>query len=113
LGADKVYQYDISFVLDAHRHRFTGRSRRYLKSTSLCPKQPSSDPHRPGSHGHAIQLLGAIAAIANDGVYMQPYVVKYIKDDKDQSIKEFSPKVVAQVITRKLLKDEGSLKGCG
>ena len=47
----------------------------------------------------ALQLLGAISAVANDGVYMQPFVVKCIKDNQDEMIKEFQPKEVARVIT--------------
>ncbi len=46
----------------------------------------------------AIQLACAISTIANDGVYMQPFVIKYIKDQKGELIKEYKPSVVAQVI---------------
>ncbi|HOW34818.1 MAG TPA: penicillin-binding transpeptidase domain-containing protein [Candidatus Omnitrophota bacterium] len=48
----------------------------------------------------AIQLGCAIAAIANDGVYMKPFVVKYIKDQKGEIIEEFQPQTVAQVISK-------------
>jgi len=47
----------------------------------------------------AIQLLGAISAIANDGVYMRPFVVKYIKDQEGELIKEFKPQAIARVIS--------------
>jgi len=47
----------------------------------------------------AIQLLGAISAIANDGVYMQPFVVKYIKDQEGELIKEFKPQAISRVIS--------------
>jgi len=46
-----------------------------------------------------LQLVGAIAAIANNGIYMQPYIVKEIKDNQDQVINSFEPKAVAQVVT--------------
>lgn len=49
----------------------------------------------------AIQLGCAIAAIANDGVYMKPFVIKYIKDQKGELIEEFKPQTVAQVISKK------------
>ena len=45
-----------------------------------------------------IQLLCAIAAIANDGVYMRPFVVKYIKDSQGEIIKSFEPEMVERVI---------------
>lgn len=47
----------------------------------------------------AMQLLGAISAIANDGIYMKPFVVKYIKDNKDELIKSFEPQIVDRVLS--------------
>jgi cell division protein FtsI/penicillin-binding protein 2 len=46
-----------------------------------------------------LQLVSAIAAIANEGVFMRPFVVKYVRDDKDQIIKQFDPKVIDRVIS--------------
>jgi cell division protein FtsI/penicillin-binding protein 2 len=46
-----------------------------------------------------LQLVAALAAIANEGVFMRPFVVKYIKDKNDQIIKQFEPKVVDRVIS--------------
>ena len=48
----------------------------------------------------AIQLAGAISAIANDGVYMQPFVIKCIKDQEGEMIKEFKPQVLSQAISK-------------
>lgn len=45
-----------------------------------------------------LQLVSAMAAIANNGIYMKPYVVRYVKDSKDQVIKANESQVVAQVI---------------
>jgi len=47
----------------------------------------------------ALQLVCAIAAVANEGVYMKPFVVKYIKDNHDEMIREFHPSVVDSVIS--------------
>ncbi len=47
-----------------------------------------------------IQLITALSAIANDGIYMKPYIVKYIKDHANQVIKSFQPQVVDRVISR-------------
>ena len=55
-----------------------------------------------------VQLAGIIAAIANDGVYMRPYVVQYIKDNRNEKIRSFGPKVLDRVIsssTARRLKD--------
>jgi len=47
-----------------------------------------------------IQLMGAISAIANDGIYMRPYVVKYVKDANGQIIFQHSPLILDKVISR-------------
>ena len=47
----------------------------------------------------AIQLAGAIAAIANNGIYMRPYVVRYVRDDKDRIIKETKPLILDKIMT--------------
>lgn len=46
-----------------------------------------------------LQLVCAMAAIANDGTYMKPYLVKYIKDTHDELIQSFEPQMVDQVIS--------------
>ena len=46
-----------------------------------------------------VQLVCAIGALANDGVFMKPFVVKYIKDSQGHTIKEFSPQIVDRVIS--------------
>jgi len=46
-----------------------------------------------------LQMLAALASVANDGVYMKPFVVRYIKDQNDQIITSFEPTVVDRVIS--------------
>ena len=46
-----------------------------------------------------LQLVCAISAIANGGVYMRPFLVKYVKDNKNQIIRSFEPQVVDRVIS--------------
>lgn len=46
-----------------------------------------------------LQLICALSSIANDGVYMKPFVVKYIKDNRDQVIRSFNPEVVDRVVS--------------
>ncbi len=55
-----------------------------------------------------IQLVCAISAIANDGVLMQPFVIKEIRDQKGEVIETFFPKIVRQamdVTTARRVKD--------
>jgi len=47
-----------------------------------------------------IQLMGAISAIANDGIYMRPFVVKYVKDAQGQVIFQHSPQILDRVISK-------------
>ena len=46
-----------------------------------------------------LQLVSAISLIANEGVYMRPFVVKYVKDSQEQIIKSFEPQVVDRVVS--------------
>ncbi|MFA5259718.1 MAG: penicillin-binding transpeptidase domain-containing protein [Candidatus Omnitrophota bacterium] len=46
-----------------------------------------------------LQLVCAISAIANGGIAMKPFVVKYIKDNKDELIQEFFPEIRGRVIS--------------
>jgi cell division protein FtsI (penicillin-binding protein 3) len=51
-----------------------------------------------------IQMMGAISAIANDGIYMRPFVVKYIKDSHGQIIYHHSPQMLDVVISKETSK---------
>jgi cell division protein FtsI/penicillin-binding protein 2 len=59
-----------------------------------------------------IQLVAAIAAIANDGVYMKPHIVKYVKDNNDELIESVKSQAVSQVISPETAKRlQAILKG--
>lgn len=101
LGPDVFYQF-------GHRFRFgiktgidlLGEVDGILKPPSRWSK--TSIGAIPIGHEVAVtamQLLGAISAIANDGVYMKPFVVKYIKDNKDELIKSYEPQIVDRVLS--------------
>ncbi len=47
----------------------------------------------------AIQLITAASAIANDGILMQPYIVKAITDANGGLVKNFTPKKIRTVIS--------------
>lgn len=46
-----------------------------------------------------LQLASAVAAIANDGIYMRPHLLKYIQDDQGQIIKSVEPEVIDRVVS--------------
>lgn len=45
-----------------------------------------------------LQLARVTATIANDGVMMQPYLVKELRDEQGKVVKQFEPQVVRRVI---------------
>jgi len=47
----------------------------------------------------AIQLVSALSAIANDGVLMQPHIVKKFVDVNGETVREFAPTAVRRVIS--------------
>src|SRR6185369_12886325 len=46
-----------------------------------------------------IQIASAYAAIANGGVLMKPYVIKELRDSKDNVLQSFEPQIVRRVIS--------------
>lgn len=46
-----------------------------------------------------LQMLSAVAAIANDGVLMKPHVVSDVRDQKGQPVKEILPHVRRRVVS--------------
>lgn len=48
-----------------------------------------------------LQLIMAVSAIANGGVLYQPQIVKYIKNDSGEIVKDFSIKKIREVISFK------------
>ncbi len=114
LGARRVYNY-------AHHFRFgirtgidlPGEAEGILKPVSRWSKTSiGAIPIGQEVTVTPIQLMGAIAAIANDGIYMRPFVVKYIKDAQGQIIREKSPQILDRVISKMTSERmKGILKG--
>ena len=102
LGPQRVYDY-------AHHFRFgmktgidlPGEARGMLKPVRQWSKTSiGAVPIGQEVTVTPIQLLGAISAIANDGVYMRPFVVKSIKDARGQIIFQNTPKILDKVISK-------------
>jgi cell division protein FtsI (penicillin-binding protein 3) len=102
LGPNKVYEY-------AHRYRFgmktgvgmIGEVSGWLKPTSQWSKTSiGAVPIGQEVTVTSMQLLGMIATVANDGLYMKPYYVKMIRDAQGGVIESFHPQPVGQVIRK-------------
>jgi cell division protein FtsI/penicillin-binding protein 2 len=114
LGPQRVYNY-------AHHFRFgmrtgidlPGEARGILKPVSRWSKTSiGAIPIGQEVTVTPIQLMGAISAIANDGIYMRPFVVKYIKDSQGQVILQHNPQILDRVISQVTSKRmKGILKG--
>ncbi len=52
----------------------------------------------------ALQLVGAISTIANNGIYMKPLIIREIIDKKGEIIKDFEPEAEREVITEETAK---------
>jgi cell division protein FtsI/penicillin-binding protein 2 len=102
LGAQGVYSY-------AHRFRFgmktgidlPGEAKGMLKSVRQWSKTSiGAVPIGQEVTVTPIQLICAISAIANDGIYMRPFVVKYVKDSQGQIIFQHMPQILDKVISK-------------
>ena len=101
LGPDIIYKYAKSFRFGQPTGiEMPGEASGILKSPSAWSKTSiGAVPIGQEVTVTALQLACAIATVANKGVYMKPFVIKYIQDKKGEVIKEFSPQTVAQVIS--------------
>jgi len=114
LGPQRMYNY-------AHHFRFgirtgidlPGEARGILKPVSQWSKTSiGAIPIGQEVTVTPIQLMGAISAIANDGIYMRPFVVKYIKDAQGQIIFQHYPQILDKVISKVTAhRMKGILKG--
>ncbi len=106
MGANTIYQYGRKFRFGMKTNiDLAGEVRGVLKPPSAWSKTTiGAIPMGQEVTVTQIQLLCAIAAIANDGVYMRPFVVKYIKDNHDEIIKSFEPEIVERVISSDVAK---------
>jgi len=102
LGAQRMYNY-------AHHFRFGIRTGIDLPGEALGILKPVSKWSKTSIGAipigqevtvTPIQLMGAISAIANDGIYMRPFVVKYIKDAHGEIIYQRNPEILDKVISK-------------
>jgi cell division protein FtsI/penicillin-binding protein 2 len=101
MGPEVFYRYAKRFRFgEATGIGLKGEVPGYLKPPTLWSK--TSIGALPIGHEVTVtplQMVCAIAAIANDGVYMKPYMVKYVQDKNGEVIHTFHPQVVDRVIS--------------
>ena len=101
LGADKIYKYMKLFGFGATTGvNLPGEVTGIVKHPRQWSKTTiSAVPMGQEVTVTALQLLSAIACIANDGVMVKPMVIKYIREQKSSRVKLFSPVQIRQVIS--------------
>lgn len=56
-----------------------------------------------------LQIVSAMAAVANDGKLMKPYIVKELQDENGRVVKRFKPQVLRQVLSETTVQKEKAL----
>lgn len=98
IGVDKFYEYLVNFGLG----NLTGVDLQDESAPDLRPKEEwreidlATSSFGQGIAVTPIQMVRAVAAIANGGYLMEPHVVKFIKDENGTF--QIHPKVIRQVI---------------
>ena len=103
LGRDNFYKYIQEFGFDAK----TGVNLP-AESSGLVPNKSGIGPVELAtmSFGHGfsatpLQVVRAVSAFGNNGMLMEPRIVKKLVDDNGETIKEFEPKEVRQVVSQR------------
>ncbi|SNX52794.1 stage V sporulation protein D (sporulation-specific penicillin-binding protein) [Thermoanaerobacterium sp. RBIITD] len=103
LGVDKLYKYIHAFGFGER----TGiilpgeASGLVMKEKNVGPVELATNAFGQGIAVTPLQMVRAVSAIANGGKLMEPRIVKSIVDANGNTVKEFKPKVIRQVISEK------------
>ena len=98
LGAAAIYQYAKKFRFGMSTGiDLKGEVKGWLKDPSRWSKTSiGAIPIGYEVTVTPLQLLSMMATVANNGAYMQPFVVKYIQDKQGRVVKSFEPKILAE-----------------
>lgn len=101
LGADIIYKYGKLFRFGQRTGiDLQGEVNGWLKETRLWSKTTiGAIPIGYEITATPIQLVSVMASIANDGQYMRPFVVKYIKDNHGEVVQSTEPQVLDRTIS--------------
>ena len=101
IGYDKFYEYLIKFGFGSETGvDLLGEREGFVRKPSECKAIDQATVFfGQGMTTTSIQLVMAMAAIANGGKLMRPYVVKAIADESGQVVKKTSPKLIRRVLS--------------
>ncbi len=101
LGKEKLYKYIKAFGFGSPTNiKLPGEASGIVRNLSgIGPVELSNNSFGQGISVTPIQLITAMSAIANDGYLMEPRIAKKVINDEGDTIHEFQPRVVRQVIS--------------
>lgn len=107
LGKDKYYDYlDLFGITEKTGIDYPGETRAIVQNKDLIgPVELATMGYGQGIALTPIQLATAVCAIGNDGVLMQPRLVKELKDSSGKTVKEFETNIVRRVMSSHTAKD--------
>lgn len=103
IGSERMFKYFTAFGLREKTNiDLSGEETGYYFPTvkDLGPVQLACNSFGQTFKVTPIQLMTAVAALANGGKLMQPHLVKEIKDKNGNIVQDFAPKLVRQVISK-------------
>lgn len=102
LGKEKFYKYIQGFGFGAPTNiKLLGEASGIVRDiNSIGPVELANISFGQGISVTPIQLITAVSAIINDGYLMEPRIAKKLVDNEGNTIHEFQPRVVRQVISK-------------
>lgn len=102
LGKDKFYKYIKAFGFgELTNVKLPGEAAGIVRSPSqMGPVELANVSFGQGIAVTPIQLITAVSAAVNDGYLMEPRIAKKLVDNDGNTVHEFEPKVVRQVISK-------------
>ena len=102
MGLDKYYEgLELFGLMEKTGIDFPGEGNNILqKKDTAGPVGLATMSYGQGIAVTPINLLTAVSAIGNDGKLMQPRLVKALVDSDGNTVQEFQPEVVRQVISK-------------
>jgi len=102
LGKEKFYKYIQAFGFGSPTNiKLLGEASGIVRNVnSIGPVELANISFGQGITVTPIQLITAVSAIVNDGYLMEPRIDKKLVDNEGNTVHEFQPRVVRQVISK-------------
>lgn len=72
----------------------------FFNESQFGPLECATTSFGQGFQVTPIQLISAVAAVANEGKYMKPHIVKELTDSEGKVVQRFEPEFVRQIVSK-------------